>query len=110
MTRNRLTLIVSTVFAFALVTRTFAEETASVRTAVDRFCVTCHDAEEPKGGLNLASALAEEVPAHPEVWEKVARRLRGRQMPPAGKKRPSEDAYVSLLSQIEASLDRASAE
>src|SRR5207247_794775 len=37
-------------------------------------------------------------------------RLRGRQMPPLGKKRPDEDSYVSVLSQLEAVLDRGAAE
>ena len=62
-----------------------------VRPLVERYCVSCHDAETAKGGLNLAFVLDKEVARHPQVWEKVVRRLRGRQMPPAGKKRPDEE-------------------
>src|SRR5207249_9176666 len=50
------------------------------------------------------------VGRHPQVWEKVVRRLRARQMPPAGRKRPDEDTYGAVVSQLENVLDRAAAE
>ena len=81
-----------------------------MRTVVDTYCVNCHDADAPKGRLNLASVDAEDIGSHPEVWEKVVSRLGKREMPPAGKKRPSEDAYASTLAQLETALDRAAAE
>ena len=77
---------------------------------VNTFCADCHGPDEPKGKLNLASAVAEPIESHPEVWEKVVRRLRGRQMPPAGEERPTEETYVAALSQLETSLDRAAKE
>ncbi len=43
--------------------------------------------------------------AHPDVWEKVYRRMNARQMPPAGKERPSEPEYVSTLALLAAALD-----
>jgi mono/diheme cytochrome c family protein len=110
MMRNRITLIVAAAAALALASETSAEEPASVREVVGRFCVGCHDADEAKGGLNLASIMSEEVGRHPQIWEKVVRRLRGRQMPPAGRTRPSEDTYVSVVSRLENALDRAAAD
>lgn len=77
------------------------------RTAVSRHCTSCHDADVTKGGLNLAAILPDEITRHPEIWEKVVKRLRGRQMPPAGRSRPDEAEYVAVLSQLERSLDRA---
>jgi hypothetical protein len=59
--------------------------------------------------LNLTAVVSADVGQHPEVWEKVARRLRGRQMPPAGRTRPDEDTYASVVSQLETALDRAAA-
>src|SRR5262249_24259362 len=44
-----------------------------------------------------------------QVWGKVGRRLRARQMPPAGRKRPEDEVYASVLSQLETALDRAAA-
>src|SRR5262249_28726467 len=96
--------------ALAPASPTFGEEPAALRDMVGQFCITCHDADTAKGGLNLASAASEDVGRHPEVWEKVVRRLRCRQMPPAGRKRPDEAAYTSVLSQLETALDRAAAE
>src|SRR5690606_30998294 len=34
---------------------------------------------------------------------------RARQMPPAGRRRPDEDTYIAVLSQLETALDRAAA-
>jgi hypothetical protein len=107
---KRIALIFSAIFALALASQVLGEERASVRAVLDRFCLNCHDADAAKGGLNLASVVPEEAAHHPEIWEKVVRRLRGRQMPPLGKKRPDEDTYVSVLSQLEAVLDRGAAE
>ena len=81
-----------------------------MRAVVGQYCVSCHDADTAKGGLNLAAVAAEDIGRHPQTWEKVVRRLRGRQMPPAGRTRPDEDAYASVVSQLEAALDRAAAE
>lgn len=80
-----------------------------VRAMMGRFCVDCHDAEVRKGKLNLAGLLADDPTAHPDVWEKVVRRLRARQMPPAGKARPEERDYIAVLTALETTLDRTAA-
>src|SRR5581483_1031302 len=80
------------------------------RAVVGQFCVGCHDSGAPKGGLDLESILDDDVGRHPQVWEKVVRKLRGRQMPPEGKKRPDERTYDSVVAQLETALDRAAAE
>src|SRR5262249_11993874 len=95
--------------AFALAGRASGREPASLRTAVDTYCLSCHDGDAARGGLNLASVPTDDIVRHPEVWEKVVRRLGRRQMPPAGRKRPDEGAYVSVVSQLETALDRAAA-
>src|SRR5262249_31617500 len=73
-------------------------------------CASCHEGGEPTGEMNLMAVASEDIGRHPEVWEKVVRRLRARQMPPAGRKRPDEDTYTSVLSQLETALDRAAAQ
>ncbi|HJZ55251.1 MAG TPA: DUF1592 domain-containing protein [Gemmataceae bacterium] len=82
----------------------------TARAVVGDFCLGCHDAGTAKGGLDLAAALSEDVGRNPQVWEKVVRRLRGRQMPPAGRARPDEDTYAAVVSELEAALDRAAAQ
>lgn len=105
---NRASFVLSA--ATALVVAGASPAAEPVRAVVGQFCVNCHDGDTLKGGLNLASVVDEDVGRHPQVWEKVARRLRARQMPPAGKKRPDEAAYAAVLSQLEAALDRGAAE
>lgn len=77
------------------------------RQGIAKSCVECHGAEKPKGKLNLESILADEPALHAPAWEKVVRRLRTRQMPPAGRKRPSEETYGEMISGLEAALDAA---
>ena len=53
---------------------------------VDEYCLSCHDEDKKKGGLALEAIAAQDVARHPDVWEKVVRKLRARQMPPVGKR------------------------
>ena len=76
---------------------------------VDEYCFSCHDDDHKKAGLALDTIAAHDVSQHPEVWEKVVRKLRARQMPPVGKERPDEATYVAVISSLEKSLDRAAA-
>ncbi|MBI3858511.1 MAG: DUF1592 domain-containing protein [Planctomycetes bacterium] len=77
------------------------------RREIGKSCIDCHGPERPKGDLNLESILKDEPSLHAPTWEKVVRRLRSRQMPPAGKPRPSEEAYGGMLGGLEAALDAA---
>jgi mono/diheme cytochrome c family protein len=77
---------------------------------VDEYCVACHDEHEKEGGLALDTVALKDVAQHPEVWEKVVRKLRARQMPPVGRKdRPDEATYDAVVAYLETSLDRAAA-
>jgi hypothetical protein len=110
MTRHWILLTCAAVFTVAAAHSAHAAETTSVRAVVDRYCTACHDDAEPDGGLDLVSVLDDDFTRHPQAWEKVVRRLRARQMPPAGKKRPDEQTYETVLSQLEGELDRAAAQ
>jgi hypothetical protein len=77
------------------------------RREIAKSCLDCHGAERPKGNLDLESILKDEPARHAATWEKVVRRLRTRQMPPAGKARPAEEAYVVMVSRLESALDAA---
>jgi mono/diheme cytochrome c family protein len=84
-------------------------ERATVQQFVTQHCSSCHDRDVKKAGLDLDALSSEDVAAHPEVWEKVARKLGARQMPPAGKRRPDERTYLSIVTALEAELDRVAA-
>ncbi|MBI5775137.1 MAG: DUF1592 domain-containing protein [Verrucomicrobia bacterium] len=96
-------------FALGLMVSAAETPPAPVRAMVGKFCVDCHDAEVNKGKLNLAAILSDDPAQHGDAWEKVVRRLRARQMPPAGKARPDETEYAAALTALEAPLDRAAA-
>ncbi len=82
---------------------------AIVKQFVARHCASCHNGEVKKAGLDLDAIGAEDVDAHPAVWEKVVRKLAARQMPPVGKPRPDERTYETFVGALEAALDRAAA-
>lgn len=67
------------------------------RAAVNRYCVGCHNQSVKTGGLALDNISTENVNQHPEVWEKVVRKLRARYMPPVGVPRPDERTYDALV-------------
>src|SRR5687768_7062234 len=78
-----------------------------VRAVVERYCTDCHGKDVQKGNLDLERVSSADVGAHPQIWEKVVRRVRARQMPPAEKKRPDDSTYRTMLAELESSLDAA---
>ena len=110
MTRSCITLVIFATATLLLAGETRGAGPPRVPAVVEQYCVSCHDGAAAKGGFDLAVVLTEDVGRHPQVWEKVVRRLRGRQMPPDGKKRPAEETYAAVVLQLETALDRAAAE
>ena len=76
---------------------------------LDDYCFTCHDDAQKEAGLSLEPFAMADVARHPEVWEKVVRKLRTRQMPPVGEDRPDERTYDVVVAALEGALDRAAA-
>src|SRR5213593_3195360 len=83
--------------------------TAAHRALVNRYCVSCHNARLKNGGLALDEVNEQDIERHPDVWEKVVRKLHVRQMPPVGLPRPDDASYDAEISLLEASLDAAAA-
>ena len=77
------------------------------RALLDRYCVTCHNERRRTGGLALDVLDVTRVGKAPEVWERVALKLRGGMMPPAGRPRPGPAEYEGFRSWLETELDRA---
>ena len=82
---------------------------ATERALLDRYCVTCHNANLRVAGLALDTVDVTRVGDHAETWEKVVGKLRAGMMPPAGRPRPDAETYAGLTSYFEAELDRAAA-
>src|SRR5438094_711515 len=86
-----------------------ARPTSPVHSMVRQYCADCHDGEMKKGGLDLDGLSDADVIQHSDVWERVVRKLRARQMPPLGKDRPAERSYDEVVSWLASTLDRAAA-
>ena len=52
------------------------------------YCDTCHFGPKARAKLNLSALDLSHLDANGETWEKVLRKLRTREMPPAGLPRP----------------------
>ena len=76
---------------------------------VTRYCASCHNDRLKRGSLTLDAASAQDVGRSPEIWEKVLRKIRARQMPPVGLPRPDEAVYNAETAALESDLDRAAA-
>jgi hypothetical protein len=61
-----------------------------VRPLLKTYCVSCHNPEKKRGGLDLARFVkTADVSMGEEVWSEVAARVLAHEMPPEGKKQPS---------------------
>jgi len=81
-----------------------------VQALLQSSCLDCHNDSEAKAGLNLESVATVAIARNSEVWEKVVRKLRTRQMPPGDMPRPEESTYVSVLKSLERTLDEIAAD
>src|SRR5262249_28983798 len=102
-TRNRDLPAVLLVLAIACPVRA-AELPAPVVNLIKNNCLGCHDADNRKGGLDLA-ALPKDFTdrAAFDRWVKVLDRVAGSEMPPASRKQPTpaeRDAMVKNLNQL----------
>jgi len=82
---------------------------ATPRALLNQYCVTCHNQTLKSGGLQLDNLDVARVGDHPDVWEKVVRKLRAGLMPPPGRPRPELPAYDGLTVWLENELDRGAA-
>jgi len=77
--------------------------------SLNTYCVGCHNTRLRTGNLALDEIDTGRIAAAQDVWEKVARKLRTREMPPAGARRPDDDTYRRLITSLESDLDAAAA-
>ncbi len=82
---------------------------AVLRQFIESNCLDCHDNVTKSAGLALDDLSAADVAQNTEAWEKVARKLSARQMPPEESPRPEERDYEAVVSWLESSLDTAAA-
>src|SRR5262245_58659803 len=86
-----------------------ASAAATNRAILNQYCVTCHSDRVKTANFSLESLDINTVGDHPDVWEKVIRKLRSGVMPPPGLRRPPLAEYECLRDWLEAEIDRKAA-
>jgi Protein of unknown function (DUF1592)/Protein of unknown function (DUF1588)/Protein of unknown function (DUF1587)/Protein of unknown function (DUF1585)/Protein of unknown function (DUF1595)/Cytochrome C oxidase, cbb3-type, subunit III len=74
---------------------------------LSKYCLTCHGAGAKAGGLVLEGVPAGEPAGRPDVWEKVARKIKAGEMPPAGMPTPGLPVLKSFAVELVRELDTA---
>jgi cytochrome c553 len=77
-----------------------------LETTVNRYCVTCHNDKLLTAGLSLTAVAS----APSDTLEKVLRKLRAGEMPPARMPAPDAATRSSVVRSLETQLDQAAAE
>ena len=86
-----------------------ATPASTERALLDQYCVTCHNDKLKTANFSLQKLDLTTVGDHPEVWEKVIRKLRAGLMPPPGVRRPPLADYEGLRDWLETEIDRKAA-
>ncbi len=73
-------------------------------------CASCHSDRGKAGGISLQGYTVASAADHLDTTEKMIRKLRAGQMPPAGSRRPEEAVLDRLASALEAQADARVAE
>jgi hypothetical protein len=68
---------------------------SSAEIVLQQYCLGSHNSKLKTAGLVLESG-DQRIDDHPDVWEKVVRKLRTGEMPPAGRPRPDAATYDGL--------------
>ena len=74
-----------------------------------RYCVRCHSDRLRTGGLTLEHADVERIADDPELWEKIAWKIRIGAMPKVPAARPEPPVLDRFAAAVERALDRAAA-
>ena len=77
---------------------------------MEQSCTGCHNDRAKAGGLSLQGYQVARAADALDVTEKMIRKVRAGQMPPAGGRRPAEAALDGLASALEAAADARAAQ
>lgn len=84
-----------------------AVEAMDENALIQDFCVRCHNPRRLRGNLSLQDFDVTHAASDPETTEKVIHKLRAGMMPPAGTRRPAEEALANLAEVLENRVDSA---
>ena len=79
--------------------------TNTVQPFVTKNCVLCHNAKAKVGGLDLSAYHSEaDVLKAPDIWEKIATRVRNHEMPPKGRPAPADADIAKVTAWIDSTV------
>ena len=78
---------------------------STAQSVIDTTCVSCHNERLTNGGISLTGFEVTKASERREISERMVRKLRAGQMPPAGARRPPDDQLVALAEALEQRLD-----
>src|SRR5262245_8584917 len=64
------------------------------------YCDTCHFGPKARAKLNIEGLDLAHLDRNGETWEKILRKMRSRDMPPAGMARPDEATYQKIIASV----------
>jgi len=69
-----------------------------IRPLLDTYCVQCHNTDKAKGDLDIARFTSSEMAADAlGIWQRVAKRVMDREMPPKNAQQPSDEERERLM-------------
>jgi mono/diheme cytochrome c family protein len=81
----------------------------TAKTVLDQYCVGCHNDKTKTANFSLEKADLAIAGDHPEVWERVIRKMRAGMMPPPGMPRPPLATYEGVRDWLESEIDKKAA-
>ena len=82
-----------------------APDVARQRAVLDQYCVVCHNQKLKTANLLLDQLDLAHFADHPDLGEKIVRKLRAGMMPPTGMPRPDPTTREALITWMEGQLD-----
>ncbi|HYK62714.1 MAG TPA: DUF1592 domain-containing protein [Bryobacteraceae bacterium] len=73
---------------------------------LDYYCVVCHQGSSAPKGLKINELDPADVAKNAATWEKIVHKLRTGMMPPAGRPRPAQATFDSMIVYLENELDK----
>ncbi len=90
---------------FIAASAVFAQDAATVQTALNQYCQGCHNDQSRMAGFSLQGVSTTDLAAHAGKLEKVLRKLKTGEMPPKGLPRPKPEANAAMATWLETRLD-----
>ncbi len=87
--------------------RATTPDTTAHRTLINDYCVSCHSQKAKTADVVLEGLDFNRVGANADIWERVLRKVRTGQMPPAKTPHPEAAEAAAFVTWLESSLDRA---